>query len=61
MALEDFCLVTGLGFLLVYAVTLTASVSIIVEQRRRNLALHRIRCRVEHSRCDQPNSERVSR
>ncbi len=44
MALEDFCLVTGLGFLLVYAVTLATSVSIILEQRKRDLAMHRIRC-----------------
>ncbi len=44
MALEDFCLVTGLGFLLVYAVTLVTSVSIVIEQRKRDLALHRIRC-----------------
>ncbi len=44
MALEDFCLVTGVSFLMVYAVTLAASVSIIIEQRKRNLALHRIRC-----------------
>ncbi|CAN5381938.1 hypothetical protein BH10CYA1_BH10CYA1_21220 [soil metagenome] len=44
MALEDFCLVLGVGFLLVYAVTIATSVSIILEQRQRNLPAHRIRC-----------------
>lgn len=44
MALEDFCLVSGIGFILVYAVTLMAGFSIIVDQRKREMAMHRIRC-----------------
>jgi len=43
MALEDFCLVAGVVFVLIYLVTVAAAVSIIIEQRKRKLAMHRIR------------------
>jgi hypothetical protein len=46
MALEDFCLVSGIGFVLLYAVTLAASWAIVRDYRRRDNALHRIRCPV---------------
>jgi hypothetical protein len=44
MALEDFCLLSGILFLLVYVLTLAASLSIVFQQRKRDLILHRIRC-----------------
>lgn len=43
MALEDFCLAVGVVFVLIYLLTLAAAISIVVEQRKRKLAMHRIR------------------
>ncbi len=44
MALEDFCLLSGILFLLIYAVTIATSLTIIIERRKHDLAMNRIRC-----------------
>ncbi len=41
MTLEDLCLVSGICFVLLYAATLAANCLIAIDQRQRNLVLHR--------------------
>lgn len=44
MATEDSLLLACVSFLLVYALTVITSVSIILENRQRQLARYQIRC-----------------
>ena len=50
MALEDLCLVSGISFVVIYAAVIGTTLSIIKEQRQRELAFRRVRSPTKRTR-----------